>query len=39
MRAIRSGEADVVVAGGMERMTNMGTAGATKGLAGAADDL
>ncbi|ELZ16195.1 thiolase family protein, partial [Natrinema limicola] len=29
----------VVVAGGMERMTNMGTAGATKGLAGAADDL
>ncbi|TMT86535.1 3-ketoacyl-CoA thiolase [Haloterrigena sp. H1] len=39
VRAIRSGEADVVVAGGMERMTNMGTAGATKGLAGAADDL
>ena len=39
VRAIRSGEADVVVAGGMERMTNMGTAGATKGLASAADDL
>ncbi|OAQ51332.1 3-ketoacyl-CoA thiolase [Natrinema mahii] len=39
VRAIRSGESDVVVAGGMERMTNMGTAGATKGLASAADDL
>ena len=39
VRAVRSGEADVVVAGGMERMTNMGTAGATEGLAVAADDL
>jgi acetyl-CoA C-acetyltransferase/acetyl-CoA acyltransferase len=39
VRVIRSGEADVVVAGGMERMTNMGTAGATEGLAVAADDL
>lgn len=38
-RIIRNGEADVVVAGGMERMTNMGTDGATKGLAVAADDL
>lgn len=39
VRAIGSGDADVVVAGGMERMTNMGTAGATDGLARAADDL
>ncbi|QSW97620.1 thiolase C-terminal domain-containing protein [Haloterrigena alkaliphila] len=39
VRAVRSGEADVVVAGGMERMSNMGTAGATDGLARAADDL
>lgn len=39
VRAIRSGEADVVVAGGMERMTNMDTAGATEGLAVAADNL
>ncbi|SIS01252.1 thiolase C-terminal domain-containing protein [Natronorubrum thiooxidans] len=39
VRAVRSGESDVVVAGGMERMSNMGTAGATDGLARAADDL
>ncbi len=39
VRAVRSGESDVVVAGGMERMNNMGTAGATDGLARAADDL
>ncbi|ELY50437.1 thiolase C-terminal domain-containing protein [Natronolimnohabitans innermongolicus] len=39
VRAVRSGEADLVVAGGMERMSNMGTAGATDGLARAADDL
>ena len=39
VRAVRTGEADVVVAGGMERMSNMGTAGATDGLARAADDL
>ena len=39
IRAIRSGDADVVVAGGMERMSIMGTTGATDGLARAADDL
>ncbi|WP_440763417.1 thiolase C-terminal domain-containing protein [Natronorubrum sp. DTA7] len=39
VRAVRAGDADVVVAGGMERMSNMGTAGATDGLARAADDL
>ncbi|MXV60574.1 3-ketoacyl-CoA thiolase [Natronorubrum sp. JWXQ-INN-674] len=39
VRAVRTGESDVVVAGGMERMSNMGTAGATDGLARAADDL
>lgn len=39
VRLIRNGEVDVVIAGGMERMTNMETAGATKGLAVAADDL
>ncbi len=39
VRVVRNGEADVVLAGGMERMTNMGTAGATAGLAVAADDL
>ena len=39
VRAIESGQAEVVVVGGMERMTNMGTEGATKGLATAADDL
>ena len=39
VRAVRSGESDVVVAGGMERMNNMGTAGATDALARAADDL
>lgn len=39
VRAVRSGESDVVVAGGMERMSNMGTEGATDGLARAADDL
>ncbi|MBZ6497003.1 thiolase C-terminal domain-containing protein [Natrinema longum] len=39
VRAVRSGEADLVVAGGMERMSNMGTAGATDGLSRAADDL
>ncbi|WP_254537523.1 thiolase domain-containing protein [Halomarina litorea] len=39
VKTVRSGEADVVVAGGMERMTNLGTARATEGLAIAADDL
>jgi acetyl-CoA C-acetyltransferase len=36
---IRSGEADVVLAGGMERMTNLGTADTTEALAIAADEL
>ena len=36
---VRSGRKDVVLVGGMERMNNMGTAGATEGLAIAADDL
>ena len=39
VKTVRSGEADVVLVGGMERMTNLGTAGATEGLAIAADDL
>ncbi|EMA39672.1 thiolase domain-containing protein [Halobiforma nitratireducens] len=36
---LRNGETDVVVVGGAERMTNLGTAGATEALAIAADDL
>jgi acetyl-CoA C-acetyltransferase len=36
---VRSGQADVLLVGGMERMNNLGTAGATEGLAIAADDL
>jgi len=36
---IRNGEADVVLVGGAERMTNAGTAAATDALAIAADDL
>lgn len=36
---IRNGEDDVVLVGGAERMTNLGTAGATEALAIAADDL
>jgi acetyl-CoA C-acetyltransferase len=39
VRAIRTGERDVVVAGGMERMTNLSTAGVTEALAVAADEL
>lgn len=39
VRTIRNGDADVVVVGGMERMNNMGTSGATEGLAIAADEL
>ncbi len=36
---IRNGENDVVLVGGTERMTNLGTGGATEALALAADDL
>ncbi|AGB32643.1 Propanoyl-CoA C-acyltransferase [Natrinema pellirubrum DSM 15624] len=36
---IRNGENDVLLVGGAERMTNLGTAGATEALAIAADDL
>ncbi len=39
VRTVRSGEADVVLAGGMERMTHLGTDGATRALAIAADEL
>jgi acetyl-CoA C-acetyltransferase len=39
VRTVRNGEADVVLAGGMERMNNLGTAGATEALAIAADEL
>jgi acetyl-CoA C-acetyltransferase len=39
VRAVRAGDADVVVAGGVERMNNLGTAKATEGLAIAADEL
>ncbi|MFC7077370.1 thiolase domain-containing protein [Haloarcula halophila] len=39
VQALRNGEADVIVVGGAERMTNIGTAGATDALAIAADDL
>ena len=39
VRAIRAGERDVVLAGGMERMTNLSTAGVTEALAIAADEL
>ena len=36
---IRTGENDVLLVGGTERMSNLGTAGATEALAIAADDL
>jgi acetyl-CoA C-acetyltransferase len=36
---VRAGREDVILVGGMERMTNLGTAGATEALAIAADDL
>ncbi|NGM69744.1 3-ketoacyl-CoA thiolase [Natronolimnobius sp. AArcel1] len=36
---LRNGECDVLLVGGAERMTNLGTAGATEALAIAADDL
>ena len=39
VRTIRSGEADVVLAGGTERMTVLDTEAVTDGLAIAADDL
>jgi acetyl-CoA C-acetyltransferase len=39
VQQIRSGEADVLLAGGMERMNNLGTARVTEGLATAADEL
>ncbi|ATW87716.1 acetyl-CoA C-acetyltransferase [Halohasta litchfieldiae] len=39
VRSIRSGEADVILAGGMERMTTLDTGQATAALAIAADEL
>ena len=39
VRAVRSGENDVMLAGGMERMTNLSTAEVTESLAVAADEL
>jgi len=39
VKQIRNGEADVLLVGGAERMTNLGTAAATEALAIAADDL
>ncbi len=39
VRAIRAGEADVVLAGGTERMTNLDTPAVTDALAIAADEL
>jgi len=39
VKTLRSGEADVILVGGAERMTNIGTAGATDALSIAADDL
>lgn len=39
VRAVRSGDVDVVLAGGMERMTNLSTDRVTESLAVAADEL
>ncbi|MGM0604682.1 MAG: thiolase domain-containing protein [Halobacteriota archaeon] len=39
VKTIRTGEADVVLAGGVERMTNLDTAGVTDALSIAADQL
>ncbi|MFD1587547.1 thiolase domain-containing protein [Halorientalis brevis] len=39
VKTVRNGESDVVMVGGAERMTNIGTAGATDALSIAADDL
>ncbi|WP_122089124.1 thiolase domain-containing protein [Halalkalicoccus subterraneus] len=39
VKDVRNGEADAILVGGAERMTNLGTAGATKALSIAADEL
>jgi len=39
VKTVRSGEADVVLVGGCERMTNLSTAAVTEALATAADEL
>ncbi|MFC4247474.1 thiolase domain-containing protein [Natribaculum luteum] len=39
VKRVRNGENDVLLVGGTERMTNLGTGGATEALAIAADDL
>ncbi|ADJ15680.1 thiolase domain-containing protein [Halalkalicoccus jeotgali] len=39
VKDIRNGESDAILVGGAERMTNLGTAGATKALSIAADEL
>ncbi|WP_248516584.1 thiolase domain-containing protein [Salinarchaeum laminariae] len=39
VQTLRNGEADLLLVGGAERMTNLGTDGATEALAIAADDL
>jgi len=39
VRTVRSGEADVMLAGGCERMTHLSTTDVTEGLATAADEL
>ncbi len=39
VKDLRNGEVDAVLVGGAERMTNLGTAGATKALSIAADEL
>ena len=39
VQTLRNGEADLLLVGGAERMTNLGTGGATEALAIAADDL
>jgi acetyl-CoA C-acetyltransferase len=39
VKDLRNGEADVMLAGGMERMNNLGTAEVTEALATAADEL
>jgi acetyl-CoA C-acetyltransferase len=39
VQALRGGEADLLLVGGAERMTNLGTGGATEALAIAADEL
>ncbi|WP_129114934.1 thiolase domain-containing protein [Halegenticoccus tardaugens] len=39
VKSIRAGECDVMLVGGMERMSNLDTAGVTEALASAADEL